>query len=369
MDIFIYRNNCIKLEFVGLCSNAISVLWIRRFFKGDSFTIEVPATPQNLKMFQKYHIVAYGDNAGYITAYDIDVKGKIIAKGTSFDGMLTRRILINYRANDSLLTVISRNAVELAEKERQFAATVIDYGIDTDGLISEATQYQQLSEYIRIVGEIQNFGVFGRFNHNTNLIELYGRFGIYRSKNQTLVKPVVFSDTFGNAADITYSYNSAPEINAIFAHADGEKDFANYIDIDAFSAYITPSSASTGYDLNEKHYNAIPVTTLEARQVGDNIQYWTVLNYDWTLKAAQNVAQTMYSTAVDNISCKIALHSNYRNICDVGDIVTIYAQKYDITADKRITEIREFTDSTKQTIEATIGDPPKTFAEAVKNVR
>ena len=369
MDLFIYRNNGVKLEYVGMCSDAISVLWIRRFFRGDSFTIEVPATPKNLEMFQKYHIVAYGDNAGYITAYDIDVKGKIIAKGTSFDGMLTRRILINYRANDSLLTVISRNAVDLTEKERQFPATVIDYSVDSDGLISEGTQCQQLSEYARIVGEIQNFGVFGRFNHNTNLIELYGRYGIDRSKNQTEVKPVMFSDAFGNAADITYSYNSAPEINAIFAHADGEKDFDKLIDIDAFTAYITNGNAYKGYEINEKQYAAVPVTTIEARPTANGTQYWTVLNYEWTLNAAQNAAQSMYSSAVDNVSCRLVLHSDYRSICDVGDVVTGNSQKYDITASKQITEIREFTDSTKQTIEAVIGDPQKTFADVVKNVR
>lgn len=369
MDLFIYRNNGVKLDFVGMCSDAISVLWIRRFFRGDSFTIEVPATPKNLEMFQKYHIVAYGDNAGYITAYDIDVKGKIIAKGTSFDGMLTRRILVNYRSGDSLLTVISKNAVELAEGGRRFAATATDYSVDADGKLSESTIYQQLSEYVRIVGEMQNFGVFGRFNHNTNLIELYGRYGIDRSKNQTAVKPVVFSDTLGNAADITYSYNSAPEINAVYFHNNGLRDYEQHKDIYAFYEWIVQRVDNIGYDLTERHREATLVTTTEIRQSGDQFYEWEVLDRDATYRVAQNQAQEMYSSAVDNVVCRLVLHSDYRSICDVGDTVTVYAKKYDITTNKQITEIREFTDSTKQTIEATIGNPPKTFADAVKNVR
>lgn len=369
MDLFIYRNNGVKLEYVGMCSDAISVLWIRRFFRGDSFTIEVPATPKNLEMFQKYHIIAYGDNAGYITAYDIDVKGKIIAKGTSFDGMLTRRILRDYRNSDSLMTVISKNAVEMAEEGRKLAATVVDYSVDADGLISESTQYQQLSEYIRIVGGMQNFGVFGRFNHSTNLIELYGRYGVDRSKNQGDVKPVIFSDTFGNAADITYSYNSATEINAVFAHADGKKDLDKYIDVYPFEEMFFKKSSLAGYDLVEKEISTTAITMLEPRTYGETVVYWEVLDYDMTYKVAKNKANALYSSAVDNVACRLVLHSDYRNICDVGDTVTVYAKKYDITEDKQITEIREFTDSTKQTIEATIGDPPKTFADAVKNVR
>lgn len=369
MDLFIYRNNGVKLEYVGMCSNAISILWIRRFFRGDSFTIEVPATPKNLEMFQKYHIVAYGDNAGYITAYDIDVKGKIIAKGTSFDGMLTRRILINYRTADSLLTVISRNAVDLAEKDRKFAATVVDYSVDTGGLISEATQFQQLSEYARVVGEIQNFGVLGRFNHDTNLIELYGRYGIDRSKNQSVVKPVVFSDTFGNAADITYSYNSAAEINAVYFYSNSKRDFLNHVDVNGFEEWFRRENNGVGYNLTER-YNSAPVITMtEYRQSGNEAIAWTVLDYSATYSAARRQSEEIYSSAVDNVACRLVLHNDYRNICDVGDTVTVYAKKYDITTNKQITEIREFTDSTKQTIEAVIGDPPKTFADAVKNVR
>lgn len=369
MDLFIYRNNGVKLEYFGMCSDAISVLWIRRFFRGDSFTIEVPATPKNLEMFQKYHIVAYGDNAGYITAYDIDVKGKIIAKGTSFDGMLTRRILVNYRSGDSLLTVISRNAVELAEENRKFTATVTDYSVDADGMLSEATRYQQLSEYVRVIGESQNFGVFGRFNHSTNLIELYGRYSVDRSKNQTVVKPVIFSDTFGNAADITYSYNSAPEINAIYFYGKGSRNYEQHKDIYDFEEWFYQEPQKSGYQVTERNQQAEMITTTEYRQSGGEPVEWEVLDYNATYYAAKSRATEMYSVAVDNVACRIVLHGDYRNICDVGDIVTVYSQKYNVTANKMITEIREFTDSTKQTIEATIGDPPKTFADAVKNVR
>ena len=361
MDLFIYRNNGVKLDFVGMCSDAVSVLWIRRFFRGDSFTIEVPATSKNLEMFQKYHIVAYGDNAGYITAYDIDVKGKIIAKGTSFDGMLTRRVLVNFSAKDSVMKIIDKNAVSLAEEGRQFKATVVDYNVDADGLTSEITQYQKMSDYINIIGHEFGFGVFGKINHSTNFIELYGRYGVDRSKNQKDVKPVIFSDTLGNATDITYSYNSDAEINAVIAYSPAEKDFINHIDVYPFEEEFYSGGYHNGYEVRETAVKINAVSTEELR----GVDWWRILDYDITYAVAQNAAANTYSMAIDNVACRLILHSDYRSICDVGDIVTVYSQKYNVTANKMITEIREFTDSTKQTIEAVIGDPQKTFVDAV----
>lgn len=363
MEIWFYKAENNKLKTLAIIDNVISIMWVKRFFKGDSFEIKLPPTDANLKIAKPDNIVSFNDSCGVIT--EINIGKDITIKGTSIDGLLSKRLLRKSAQGDSLLTVIDKNVGALADEIYRFPAAKVDYSVDCDGGYASEFYNDNMDLYVETIGKAQDFGVLNKINHKNNTIELFGRFARDLSKNQNSNKPVVFSDVYDNVSNINYTFSASAEINVVYAQSLPQYDSTAHIDIDGFFGTYYNGDFS-GFRLSDKSIEIKPRTKVEYRQVGETSEAWTVLNREMTAAAAQEAANKIFSAAVENVDCKLILNPDQAQIFDVGDIVTVNVKQYNFTQNKRISELTTFENANKRYIEATLGDPRKTFTELLR---
>ena len=53
MEIYSYHIDGDYLKLDGVCDEWFEILWTRRFFKGDDFTITLPPTSKNIELFSE----------------------------------------------------------------------------------------------------------------------------------------------------------------------------------------------------------------------------------------------------------------------------------------------------------------------------
>lgn len=364
MEIWFYEVENNKLKTIAIIDKIISIMWVKRFFKGDSFEIKLPPTDANLKIAKPDNIVSFNDSCGVIT--EINIGQDITIKGVSIDGLLSKRLLRKFADGDSLLTIIDKNVGNLANELYRFPAVNIDYSVDCDGGYASGFYNDNMDLYVETIGKAQDFGVLSRINHKNNTIELFGRFAQNFSKNQSFNKQVVFSDVYDNVSDINYTFSASAEINVAYVRSLPQYDSAAHIDIGGFFE-IYYNGDFSGFRLSDKTVEIEPRTKVEYRQVDEITSVaWTVLDREATAKAAQEAANKIFSVTVENVDCKLILNPDQAQIFDVGDIVTVNVNQYNFTQNKRISELTTFENANKRYVEATLGDPQKTFTELIR---
>ena len=134
MEIYSYHIDGDYLTLDGVCEEWFEILWTRRFFKGDDFTITLPPTARNIELFSEGKVIELAkvnpltgtsEHAGIITSTEITSgeKAVLTVSGQNFVGLLDRRILSECEYDDTAMTVFRKNAGDLANAKRRFTAT------------------------------------------------------------------------------------------------------------------------------------------------------------------------------------------------------------------------------------------------------
>ena len=383
MELLCYKINGEYLDLLGICNNANSILWTLNFFKGDTFTIKAPASAENIKLFAKGNVVELLKNqnnsksyyCGIITSVSIrqTMQGEQInVQGKSADGMLDRRILTEYATGDSFMTILRKNAGDLALIGRNFPATSFITNKDFSGVFGDAMRWKKLSEYVSTAGQFLGVGLRAYIAHNVVDLET-GEYlkpyfaveayeGVDRSVEQTENKAVVFSDVYQNATNFEYDYNENGAVTSAVMYSDAKYDADSKTDIESYIGY---DGAAVGYDRIEKVGKVTAVTTRENRGSALAPDWWTVLDYNATAESAEEKRDTMYVKPTSAFDCELTLTESYSKAFDLGDIITVQNSIWSIVGNKRITQITELYDSNKTQIKATIGEPLKSLSEII----
>lgn len=386
MNIYAYHLDGKWLKLDGICEDWFEILWTRRFFKGDDFTITVPPTETNIKRFAEGQIVELVDPdnicdiseyAGIITSVKV-VSGdnsKITIKGKSFDGMLERRILLSWliTGGDTIMTVLRRNAGDLTAEPRRFVGTHFVSDTDNDPIAPSLAQFQfkKLSDYVLAVGQQLNWGLQSAIRHNyydadtdsilPPHIIITGRYSVDRSVNQDVNKHVVFSDEYENATNFERNYNEGGAVTAVVVGSPQAYDDGTRKEIDRFVAHF--DKGATSYERIEKYQKITPVTSAEYR--GE--ETWAVLDYDKTYAQAEQLAKNAYIEPTDYFGCTILLGNGWSKKVKLGDIVTAQNTRWNMSADKMLTEVQEYYGADSKRITATLGEAPKTLLEIISS--
>ena len=388
MIIYSYHLDGEWLKLDGICEDWFEILWTRRFFKGDDFTITVPPTETNIKRFFEGQIVELVDPdniqdiseyAGVITSVSIvsGANSKLTVSGKSFDGMLERRVLSAWALNggDTIMTVLRRNAGDMAIESRRFIGTTFISDTDNDPVAPSLAQLQfkKLSDYITTVGQELGWGLQSAIRHNyydadtgsilPPHIIITGRYSVDHSVNQDVNKHVVFSDEYENATDFERNYNEGGAVTASVVGSPRTYDEGTRKDIDRYVGYFDKGSSS--YNRIEKYQKITPVTQVEYRNLGQ--EAWAVLNYDETVAEAQKLAKNVYTEPTDYFGCTILLGKNWDSKAKLGDIVTAQNTRWNMSADKMLTEVQLYQGTDSERITATLGEAPKTLLEIINS--
>lgn len=388
MEILVYQVKSACLELLAVCDNATSILWKHRFYSGSTFNIVVPATLDNIGIFTKNRVVelmkpnlakmsSRSNSCGMITSVNIassDDGEFITINGVSFDGMLDRRILSEWKSSDTVMQTICRNAGPLALEGRRFEATIFDDALDCPGIYDQNMKYKKLSEYVQSVGQAAGWGVQSCIVHNevdknNKTLEphilIYGKYVVDRSVTQQINRPIVFSDMYENAVNFEHTYDENGSISATMIVSPSQFDVSNHIDISQYSGYF--DNNSSGYNRIEKYQKIDPVTTIQIRGSAEEPVSWIVLDKPATEKMAKKVSDTVYVLPTDNFTCEIVLQQNWEEIFEVGDIVTVQCQAWGRSENKCVAEVTEFYDANSTEITATLGEPSKSLIEILTN--
>lgn len=373
MEIYNYHIDGDGLVLDGTCDKWFEILWTRRFFRGDDFTISLPPTPKNIALFSEGKVVelekvnpltGVSEHAGIITSVSITSgeRATLTVTGQSFDGLLNRRILAEYESGDTSMMLVRRNAGDLANEKRRLAATVFDSSVDTAAYQVGAMMFKTLAEYTANVASSKGWGLQSYISHSTALphIVISGRQFVDRSISQSAVKSVVFSDDYETATDFERQHAESGVVTGVVAGAKKQHNDETHVDIEKYVDYFGDAQS---YARIEKYQSVTPVTKIEIR---DGDVEWTVLD-DWeTFLAADELAAANYVKATDYLGANIVVKDGWESKFAVGDFVTVKNTAWDMSADKQVSEVQEYWGADNITVTATLGEPPKTLIEILK---
>lgn len=373
MEIYSYHIDGDGLVLDGTCDKWFEILWTRRFFRGDDFTISLPPTPKNIALFSEGKVVelekvnpltGVSEHAGIITSVSVTSgeRATLTVTGQSFDGLLNRRILAEYESDDTSMMLIRRNAGDLANEKRRFAATVFDSSVDTAAYQVGAMMFKTLAEYTANVASSKGWGLQSYISHSTALphIVISGRQFVDRSISQSAVKSVVFSDDYETATDFERQHTESGVVTGVVAGAKKQYNDVTHVDIEKYVDYFGDAQS---YARIEKYQSVTPVTKIEIR--GKDVE-WTVLDEWETFLAADELAAANYVKATDYLGANIIVKDGWESKFAVGDFVTVKNTAWDMSADKQVSEVQEYWGADNITVTATLGEPPKTLIEILK---
>ena len=373
MEIYSYHIDGDGLVLDGTCDKWFEILWTRRFFRGDDFTISLPPTPKNIALFSEGRVVepekvnpltGVSEQAGIITSVSVTSgeRATLTVTGQSFDGLLNRRILAEYESDDTSMMLIRRNAGDLANEKRRFAATVFDSSVDTAAYQVGAMMFKTLAEYTANVASSKGWGLQSYISHSTALphIVISGRQFVDRSISQSAVKSVVFSDDYETATDFERQHTESGVVTGVVAGAKKQYNDVTHVDIEKYVDYFGDAQS---YARIEKYQSVTPVTKIEIR--GKDVE-WTVLDEWETFLAADELAAANYVKATDYLGANIIVKDGWESKFAVGDFVTVKNTAWDMSADKQVSEVQEYWGADNITVTATLGEPPKTLIEILK---
>lgn len=356
----------------GVCEEWFEILWTRRFFKGDEFTISLPPTEKNIALFSEGKVIELAkvnpltgasEHAGIITGVAITSgeKAALTISGQSFDGLLDRRILSEYEYSDTAMTVFRKNAGDLANVKRQFAATVFDTSVDTANCGAKGMLFKTLAEYANALASKAGFCLQSHISHDGTSphIVIVGRQSVDRSIVQTAVKRVIFSNEYDTAFDFERQYSDNGAVTGVVVGSKLQHNDTTHIDVEQYTDYFGDAQS---YGRIEKYQSITPVTKTEMRGKVE----WTVLD-DWnTFLAADELAATCYVSSTDCFGADVVIQDGWESKFNIGDIVTVQNTAWNMTTNKQVSEIQEYWGADDVTVTATLGDPPKTLTEILK---
>lgn len=347
MDIYIYETGeSGKLSLKGITDRIRSVSISRRFFSGDSFKAVFSGTERNRRLIAQGRIIEIpsvfsGCITGISLGRDKNGCGVITAEGSSFDGMLSRRVLAAGAVSDSFMTVLDKNAGEAAEEERRFPCTYFDKEADCDGMLEDGLYYQSLGEYIKTVGREKLFGVKSEIVHgedNEAYIRIYGRYGADRSVLQNENRPVVLSDAYGSVTDTAYKHSEKGAVNGAFIYSEPQYDMKGDVNLAGWEKHF---GSASGYGRCEKVYKIDPVVRYVATAYGEGYIWSPVLDKEKTEKRAEKFFLSRFTDFTDSFSAALRLGNAGKYSFEAGDVVTLYSAELGRTVHERVYEIEE----------------------------
>ncbi len=373
MEIYSYHIDGDYLKLDGVCDEWFEILWTRRFFKGDDFTIKLPPTVRNIELFSEGKVIELAkvnpltgasEHAGIITSTEITSgeKAVLTVSGQNFVGLLSRRILADYALGDTTMTVIRKNAGDLAQKNRQLGATTFDSTVDLPAYQAGQMLFKRLSDFIENIASVKEWSLQSRISHDKSGVQIVmsGRQSVDRSVLQTNVARVIFSDVSETATDFERQHSDNGAVTGVVVGSPKQYNDSSHIDVERYIGFFGDAQS---YDRIESYKSITPVTKIEIRQ--KDVE-WTVLDEWATFRAADEMAAASYVSATDFFGASILISGEWENKFAVGDIVTVQNTAWNAVANKQVTEVREYWGADNITVTATLGEPPKTLTEILK---
>lgn len=333
------------LVFLGEIDDYGSLIYTRKWSAHGEFQITIPEinpllAAGNIIMLgtdpRKNGIIKYvqcSEQDGYITV-----------KGYSLLWLLSGRVTVppagsSYftatgSAEDIMLALVGQNAANPTDSKRKIplltCATSQGRGITMTWQSRYAGLLSDLTELARVSG----LGIGIEIDYDTPAMVFRVYQGADRSASQSAVPPVLFSPDYDNLYQRVYTYNATESRNTAYVAGQGEG---------ADRDVVIVGDENTGMDRME--------TFVDARDLEDASE----LPERGETKLASMQPVSSYTSSV--------IPRGYETDWDLGDIVTIQDREYGLQLDRRVDEVEESSDASRDLITPTFGAPEKTVAD------
>lgn len=334
--LFVYDNNLNRL---GIIDEFKSLKWKRKYFEAGEFTLVVTPDKNNIPLLTKKDNIIIRDNyteAAIIEIIDIveyEQETELTVSGRFLSSVFDRRIIkqkINFNGQTiEAMKYLINNATAICN----------NFEIEPTQLISPNIQFQCTYKnlYTYLV-KLSKFGLIGfrlvpNVENKTFIFENYQ--GYNRTHLQDDNERYAFSDDQHNIQKSSFILSSKTEYN--FALVGGSGEDTNRI-LKSVSKGIY-----TGFDLREVFVDA-------KNQSNNNISPVDYLNQLEELgKEAMTDETFTFETSVDS--------TDYKTKWDLGDIVDLKYEEWNVISQKIISEIEEDIADGKRDVIVTLGTP------------
>lgn len=377
MELTIYD---INLNLCGIVDIYSSLIWTRKYFTAGEFTLTAPVTVANISILQKKRLIckANSTEVGYISGITITLEGNeevIICSGFMLSGLLNRRII--KAGNSDFMTLLDLNCgAGCTDSNRRFNALEVEKLIAIGSLYTDNLKYENLAAYAEAICRLNNIGLCVSFEHGaTNRLLLYTYKGVDRSVNQTENPYVIFSQDYDNLKTAEYTYNEAGAVNTVYGYSpytsiskssSNSSGIGVNLIVNSVANYTLNDIKNTGYDRFE---SAVEVAAIMKQETDEEGNSYEVFDSTETQNALEEACNQMLIDIGENVQGEILeTKTGYKELWNLGDIVTVQIKQWGITLNQRIYEVCEVYEGGSVQIVPTFGSPKAQILDLLKGV-
>lgn len=335
IELYIYDRD---LNFKGVIDIYTSLRWRRKYFEAGEFELHLQATEYNIKLLKKDNIVVRGESeeAGFVKSIEViesEDSTELVVIGRFLSYLLYRRI-VKSRINFTGKILAGMRKV-LNEMTPFSILEIQDTDIDSDIIAFQVT-YKNVYKHINKLSLASNVG-FRIIPDVKNKKLLFQNFiGVDRTTEQKENSLYEFSEEYSNIEQADYLFDSSSLCNYVLIGGEGEGDSRVLVTIDN-------TSGLHDFDIVETFVDA---KSESKGELTDN-EYKEILKQ----KGKENIKEITESINFD------VYVRDYKKKWDLGDIVTVKKESWNISKNLRITEVEEVIEESKITVTPTFGTP------------
>ena len=344
MEIRIYSPG---MEFLGIIENFRSLLWNRSYNGCGDFELHVPVTPYALTLFHRENLVwkKGAADAGIIETRHIEETAdanELVVSGRFLPAYMDRRLVRPLFNFSGRAEVAMRNMLTNA-------STIPHVQLDTLHGFPEYIQFQATyKKLLTIEQKVAKAAGFG-FRFRPDFTEKKITMEIYKGADRSIAQSdrarVIFSADYGNLSRATYDDSTQLYANVCYVGGQGEGTERTFVTVG--------DDSLTGLARREIFIN------------GSDISPEGLTDAEYLEKLRQRGRDTLEEhQVVQAMECELLPSGNFTYLkdYDVGDIVTVRKDNWDVSQNLRITGISEIYEDGAMKIEPTIGTPlPETI--------
>lgn len=338
MEIRIYDPN---LDRKGSIENQSSFIWTRRYTEAGEFELHCPITDRNKELLKMGYIVGVKgfNEAGVIETMVMEEsvqKNEITCSGRFLTGYMDGRISGNTTEYSGYAEVIMRTLLT----EATVPIPLVELG-ELQGFTEEVAfqmTYKNLLTYMSKIAKACNLGFRFRpdFNEKKIIFEVYK--GTDKSQSQGVQNRVIFSQMYENLNSAQYTESSRYLVTKVFVGGKGE----------GASRVVVTVGGGTGLNLKEAFVSAVDISSDGLTDA----QYRAALEERGLEYLEENSYVKSFEYETDP-----SINFTYKTDYDLGDIVTVKKESWNVQEDMRITEIQEVYENGAMKVVPTLGNP------------
>ncbi len=335
-----------EFNFLGQIDEYESFIPTKKWHGIGNFELHLNINNAHAEYLQKENIIFTDEKKAYVILYrEIDsVTNKLVVKGLGLKSYLARWLVFPpmdyayYRVNSNVETIM-KEYVQATLIRKGIANIVVADDLGR----GDKTVYQ--SRYKNLADELEKLSLASNLSWDISLDLDNKRFifdiveGRDVTVNQDALPPAIFAIEYDNIAEQKLTDSKLDYRNTAIVAGQGE----------GVDRAITVVGDSQGYDSFE--------TFVDARDIeNDN---------DLPARGNQKLSETQEILTFDS---RVLTDKNliYEEDFRLGDIVTIQNNQWNITTDRRITEVTEIYESTGFRLDVAFGESLPTIIDLVK---